>query len=70
MTARDTHPRPAEDFADQLAEAASFLDACDRIACAALVHRTDPIEALESVVRLNGRVRRFLDWAVVREVAA
>jgi hypothetical protein len=61
-----THPRLAEDGAAQLVEAVNFLEASDRIACAALVHRTDPIEALEAVVILQGRVRSFLDRVIVR----
>jgi hypothetical protein len=61
-----TCPRLAEDGEAQLTEAIAFLEAADLLACAALMHRTDPIEALEAIVVLQGRTGEFLGRVIVR----
>ncbi len=70
MTTRDTHPRKAEDFVEQITEASRFLAAADHLLLAALLDGDDLIGAAEGAVLLIGRTRGFLDRVFVREVAA
>jgi hypothetical protein len=71
MTARDTHPRPAEDCVDQLAEVDRWLDAADLVLLDALGGGGFTLKlAAEQALVAHGRIRRMLGAALVSEVVA
>lgn len=64
---RDDLTRLAEDADRLLAEAFAFMDAADRVLCAALLDGVDLVAAAEHSVACQGRARRLLDMMFVRE---
>jgi hypothetical protein len=69
-TVINTGKRTAEDAVEQISEADRFAAAAEHLLLSSLLDGDGIAEAAEGAILLIARARTFLDWALVRDVAA